>query len=1154
VSSVAPESVVPPSSGVQDVLTVEDSLAGPLDGAPADALGRLDGSDSTAGLHSLGFTTAERVTSSDSAESSSAPEHGIPGAAASTPSTSGRSPDANDTAFQQLKDVLLTQQGASALGASSPSGDGSGSGQGSNGPHGGSGGGDPRDSFGTCGILGPTGGAMASVIVPSETATGATTPSLVSGRSYTLVASGDVQVGSVATLRGDAQYQDFQHPRTMSADGTTPVGIEVVGATVTQRWGAYSPNHVYVLHLVGSGRPARLFYQDAPNVYNQHRGSLSVLVYQGSTPPMTGCTTFNAPTCDSCPCSNNGDQVPEDTTDACTGDSSSQAFSDGGIRYSDGTVSQMDRDLVSLGYGKRWGQTRGWTNSDLYQPQTNNGGRTVITQDPYLQKYGQLINNNPQVITAVLSSTNVLSFTYNTTTHGYDPVDFIPEALVHVAAMYLLYDPKGNVTYFNDFSPVLGAVQGRFVKFQKPYDGAPHAATATRDSSSGLLTEVQRNDPSAGNSAYESLLYTFQTDANHYLASVTLRRGPSNTGSWTTVRQVQYTYYDGSTPDGAAGNLQSATVWGYDDNDPTQVLHPLDTTYYRYYPQDTTGPTGGFAGALKYVLEPQSYARLKAAYGDPITTSIADATVSQYADRAYVYSMMPMDVTFLHSVYQVTVQGANCSSCGGQGTYTYNYLAGGGNPGDPNQWTVKTTETLPDGNTNTVYTNSGAEVLLKLFANGQPHQRWATMYVYDAAGRIMEKAYPSAVITQSGGTDVDFDQVSLFTGYLQPTTGLIEMTSYYTATTATEMMAGGVTGYVYQRFVQQGAQAAPVILESKAYFAHTAGSIVVYPVATDTVYGLDHGTAMDYSDRNPRTTSYSYSWFMVGSNPTAQMQAATVNPPVVTAPTMTDPGQNGPGAADADQTYYDTYGRPIWHRNSINLMGNTPLDGYIDYTAYDPATGAVTKTIRDVDTTKTTDFQNLPPGWSSMNLPGTRLHLITQMTVDALGRTQVLTDPNLNTTYTVYIDSNHEVRTYAGWNTTTRMPTGPTRVAREDRAHDPSYLEAYTMSAPPATDPTTHLPTGMEAPKGLQALTRTYTNAGGLVVQQDAYFSVPDSLDLTSLYPGSPGTVSADGSVSGNYWPTYYGYDDRGRRDRVQAPTGTINRTFYDGLGRAVST
>src|SRR5262249_55273506 len=35
---------------------------------------------------------------------------------------------------------------------------------------------------------------------------------------------------------------------------------------------------------------------------------------------------------------------------------------------------------------------------------------------------------------------------------------------------------------------------------------------------------------------------------------------------------------------------------------------------------------------------------------------------------------------------------------------------------------------------------------------------------------------------------------------------------------------------------------------------------------------------------------------------------------------------------------------------------------------------------------------------------------------------------------------------------------------------------------------------------------------------------------------------------------TLIGYDERGRRDRTQVPTGTITRTVYDGLGRPVST
>ncbi len=1142
---------------------VADALAGPLDQAPADA---LDGSEDAAGdgVHSLGFTTAEKVTFSDSgAASSTAPERPLTESSGGTP---GRTGGAGDAVHPQLQDALLTQEGASTLGVAGSRGGDSGGGQGSTGPQGG--GGDARDNIGGCSFTGPTGGAMAALTVPSESAAGVTTRfALANGVRYVLVASGDIQVGSTATLRGDAQYQDFQHPRSRSADGSTPVGIQVVGAAATQSWGAYSPYHVYVLQLVGQGQPVRLYYRDAPNTYTLHHGSLSVLVYQGSSSSAgTSCTRFAAPTCDTCSCSDNGDQVPEETDDSCSGDSTAQQFSDGGVRYADGTVKQIDRDLVSLGYGKKWGQTRGWTNSDLYQPQNNNGGNTVITQDPYLQQY-DVIQGIPNEIAVVLSSTNILTFTYDTDTRGYDPVYFTQDRLGADPGnhRYLLFDPKGNVTYFNDFSmSVPASQQGRFLMFQKAYGDAPHAYLASRDASSGVLTKMLRNDPSAGPNAYEAFLYAYQSDPNAYLDNVMLVRGPTSTGPWTTVRQVQYTYYDGSTPDGAAGDLQSATIWGYDDNDPTKVLKPLDTTYYRYYAADTINAdgTGGFTSALKYVLEPQSYARLKAATGkDPLTMEIDDATVSQYADKQYIYWMTPPDMTFMHSVYQVTVQGANCSSCGGQGTFTYNYTKSANAVTDPNQWIVKTDETLPDGTTNTVYTNSGSEVLLKLFANGQPHQRWAIMYTYDADGRIQKKAYPSAVITQnSNGSDVNFDLVSTFSQYLRPATGLIEATTYYTSTTAMENMAGGVAGYVSQRSVQQGANAtfpAISILESKSYFAHTAGSVVVYPVASDTTYGLDHGTAMDYSDRNPRTTNYSYSWFAPGGTTTAQVQSMTVNPPMVTAPTMTDPGQNGPGVVDVDQTYYDSYGRPIWHRNSINPPDNMTADGYMDYTEYDPATGAVTKTIQDVDTTKTTDFQNLPPGWSSMNLPGTRLHLITRMSVDALGRTQVITDPNTNTTYTVYIDSNHEVRTYAGWHydtaTGTYRTTGPTRVSREDRAHDPSYVESYTMAAPPATD-ASHLPTGMEAPKGLQSLSRTYTNAGGLVVQQDDYFAVPDSLDLTSLYPGAAGTVNADGSVSGNYWPTYFDYDDRGRRERVQSPTGTIHRTIYDGLGRVVST
>src|SRR5713101_6565640 len=131
----------------------------------------------------------------------------------------------------------------------------------------------------------------------------------------------------------------------------------------------------------------------------------------------------------------------------------------------------------------------------------------------------------------------------------------------------------------------------------------------------------------------------------------------------------------------------------------------------------------------------------------------------------------------------------------------------------------------------------------------------------------------------------------------------------------------------------------------------------------------------------------------------------------------------------------------------------------------------------------------------------------------------LLTDPNSNVTYTVYNDPNHEVRTYPGWTgTTTTGPiqvsredragpkrghrraekgtsyfslagrrladpnhevrvypgwngtttTGPTQVSREDRAHDPSYVESFTMSATPHV--TNGQPDGTEDDAYLQSL------------------------------------------------------------------------------------
>src|SRR5205085_5900509 len=133
-------------------------------------------------------------------------------------------------------------------------------------------------------------------------------------------------------------------------------------------------------------------------------------------------------------------------------------------------------------------------------------------------------------------------------------------------------------------------------------------------------------------------------------------------------------------------------------------------------------------------------------------------------------------------------------------------------------------------------------------------------------------------------------------------------------------------------------------------FAHTAGGVTVDPLASSTVYANTGGL-------NGFATSYSYTW-VTG---TTRMQSETVTKPIVTST------ENGPGTADVSTTFYDAYGRPIWTKDA---------DGFLNYTAYDQATGAVVKTITDVDTTRTGDFQNLPSGCSTPT--GGGLHIITQ--------------------------------------------------------------------------------------------------------------------------------------------------------------------------------
>lgn len=384
-------------------------------------------------------------------------------------------------------------------------------------------------------------------------------------------------------------------------------------------------------------------------------------------------------------------------------------------------------------------------------------------------------------------------------------------------------------------------------------------------------------------------------------------------------------------------------------------------------------------------------------------------------------------------------------------------------------------------------------------------------YAYNSNGQLVLNAAPSAV---NGYDDTYADLLNNQNGsyqYLNNSSGVIVRYDYYAATTADETTAGGVANYLQDVQIQQGQQGTLVPQETWQYYAHSYNGQTIAPIATDTVYRNDDGTGA-------QTTSASYTWY----TGTAQIQSETDTAPVISA------AQNGPGTADVTTTYFDQYGNTQWVKDP---------DGYLQYFAYDPVTGALVKAITDVDTTQSREFTNLPTGWSTPS--GGGLNLVTTAQVDALGRTTELTSPGGNITYYVYLDPQHEERIYQGWNSSTGTPTGPTEVIREDAAD--GYEEVLTMTATPHL--TNGAPDGTEAISGLQTLTRDYTNDAGQVIAEDDYFNLGGLAYSTGVM----------GTVNVNYYQTQYGYDSDGSLVRTQTPNGTIYRTVYNSLGEAVS-
>lgn len=765
----------------------------------------------------------------------------------------------------------------------------------------------------------------------------------------------------------------------------------------------------------------------------------------------------------------------------------------GEVRTRDGAIGIDAVDLTSSGFGVPWGQRRVWTNDPMQVKYAGNqwGGNGWVQLDlPSLLALGESV-------VEVQVGTDVLTFDKNSVTGAYAARFFVLDTLVHDAATkkFVLTRTDGTRVEFLDFDDSWGEQgKGQFDRQTSPGGLATLVGSRTDD---GKPLSVGRSGSVAGQPLVAEA-YVYEWSGNR-IASVTLERYVAPT-SVQVVRRVQYEYYGASEAFGNEGDLKTATV-----TDAGGAV--IDRSYYRYY---KVGEAGGYAGGLKYSFGPAAFERLLYGTGNPFGAT--DAQAAAYADLALTYDSS-------RRVARRTVAGAGpatSTSGSGQGTFTYTYVRGTAAE-DFNAWKVKATVVRPDGTRETAFSNAYAETMVSALRESGGNREWVTYTKYDAAGRAVMTANPSAV---TGYDAAKSDLVHYVAGnaqYLRDDGGLISFIDY---AAVTNPFVGSVAGYVSGTRIANGEFAASVPQTAFTYDTRTLGSASIHPVHSSTIFRNADGSGA-------QTTTFAYDYYPG----TLQPSIVYTTLPVVAA------GQNGPGFASVSAAAFDAYGRQNWSRDAA---------GAISLAERDLATGAVVRLVEDVSQTA----PGVPLSFLALNLamPGGNLstgkNRETVFEVDELGRTTRMRDANLNVTFTAYNDPAHEVRTYRGARTVEGQFAfvGPVESVRVDRGRN--YVETATFVGVPETvwKDGELRPTGKGVAEGIQSLTRAYANAAGQTIHSDAYFAVDG-------YVQDP-----FGTAGVHFLRTRYEYGSFGRLAATISPGGRVDGTTYDRLGRLATT
>ncbi|MEM6885114.1 MAG: RHS repeat-associated core domain-containing protein [Verrucomicrobiota bacterium] len=459
---------------------------------------------------------------------------------------------------------------------------------------------------------------------------------------------------------------------------------------------------------------------------------------------------------------------------------------------------------------------------------------------------------------------------------------------------------------------------------------------------------------------------TFRMTYNYYSSGIwngkveSVEADVTESSVTTPLRRCRYDYYDGTTAEGLTGDLKAAiTQQPVAGSSPT-TWEDISVRYYRYE---------GGRHLVTAVVGPTVYMLLKRDGQDVLTmtqSSSGQDLVPAYANHLFEYdeakrcsrevargtenSTGPdgLRYTRVRNENQKRNQKTPGSATGNNST-GYNY------------WYWKVTETGRDGIDTITYTNKIGQPIAVVKQDTKDRSReWIDIYLRSPKGRGILHAHPSAVI-KIDESRLDLIGINGDGTYanLRPDSGLIEETSYYSTTTATDQVAGGVEGYLHTTSLREGYNGSLIPQSEYTYIASPNSSgPQVYAVAEETTFKDPVDTPASRI-----TLNHAYSWYTGGTLDRPSIREKITTYPVIPI------DEGGDGNASTTKYLFDNNGNMTYEMDERGIM--TKYD-------YDLSRGLLIREFRDTD-----DYPGFP-GWTPT--PGNHFNQRIDYEYDDLGR------------------------------------------------------------------------------------------------------------------------------------------------------------------------